>query len=153
MRTTNFDAIAASAPLNREASTVRDGSGDLWEPQIKATTLRWDAPPVPEAKMPAHVVDLSGRQIGRLTVVRYHGKRKSGGHFWLVRCSCGDYELRRNKFIENPPERHGPEDHECAACDYLHHIKWLQQNEAKAGRQRLAADASRLDKLAAGGRP
>lgn len=147
IRTTNFDAVAAAAPLNREASTVRDGSGDLWEPKIKATTKHWNAPPPPEAERPEDRPDLSGRVIDRLTVIRYHGPRKGG--FWLVRCACGDYELRRSKFIENPPPRSGEQVHACAACDYLHHIRWKAKNHAVAGRQRMRADEALLDRLAA----
>lgn len=148
MRTTNFDAIAAAAPLDRQASVVRDGSGDLWSGKVKPTTRHWDAPPPPEAARPDHVEDFAGRQVHRLTVVRYHGKRKGGGHWFLVRCACGDYELRRDKFLRDPPMREGQQEHACEACDYLAHIKWIARN-AGSGRLRVANDAAFLDQLAA----
>lgn len=100
IRTMNLDAVLASAPLNREASTVRDGQGEHWSPDIPPSVRHFKAPPQPVAVLPAVSMDLTGRKIGRLTVIRFHGysgdgKAKWPLQNWLVRCTCGDYELRR----------------------------------------------------------
>lgn len=146
MRTTNFDALAASAPLDRQASVVRDGSGDLWEAKIKETTPHWDCPPPPLAERPDWVVDVTGQVVDRLTVVRYHGKRKAGGHWFLVRCACGAYELRRHRFFQALPVRTEGQEHSCEACSYLHTIKFhVSSRNTKASRE---ADSAMLDRMA-----
>lgn len=147
VRTMSFDAVAAAAPLNREASVVRDGSGDLWAPKIKEHIEHWDAPPPPEAPRPEIMPDLTGRTVGRLTVIRYHGRRGDSGR-WLVRCACGAYELRRSKAITNPKPRDGGQEHACAACDYLYSITWKQKHLG-SGVGRKRADDALLDRLAA----
>lgn len=147
VRTMNFDALAASAPLDAKASTVRDGAGDLWEPKLKAPHRHWKAPPPPLAALPPNAEDLAGRKVGRLTVVRYHGKVGKFGR-WLVRCQCGDYELRRRTAIVNYRPGDGRNEASCQACDYLRHIRWVAAN-AGSGRARNASDAAMLDELAA----
>ncbi len=98
MRTTNFDVIAASAPLNREASVARDGSGETWGFEVHEQISHWKAPPLPTHRRPHGMSDLSGRSFGLLKVLRFHGYRegKNAPALWLVRCSCGDYETRRH---------------------------------------------------------
>ncbi len=97
MRVTNWDAVATSAPLDRQASIVRDGSGDTWDHEVHPQIDHWKAPPLPLAKKPDALEDLTGKRWGRLVVVRFHGKRegKNAPLCWLVRCACGDYETRR----------------------------------------------------------
>ena len=147
MKTTNWDAVAASAPQDRQASVIRDGSGDLWAPKVSETSHHWDAPPPPLAERPEWVVDRTGEVIDRLKVVRYHGKRKSGGHWFLVRCTCGAYELRRDKFFATRPQRTEGQEHACEACDYLHTIKFHASNRNTGASRK--AEESRLDELAA----
>lgn len=152
VRTTNFDAIATATPLNREASTVRDGSGDLWSAKIKFPERHWSAPPPPLAKRPKNVADKTGVQIDRLRVVQYHGRAPNRAHLWLVRCACGDYELRRDKFVTTRPVLTEGNEHACQACDYLRKIKWHAKN-AGSGLGRMKEDAALLDRIAAGERP
>lgn len=149
MRTTNFDAIAAAAPLDRTASTVRDGSGDMWEPTMKSGQKHWKAPPLPTEPFVAVPgskwrIDLAGRQLGRLTVIRYHGRSgvSTPEPMWLVRCVCGDYELRRAKSIINGTEANPC----CLICQANDRLR------ARASRPCTKADrqkqASRLDQIA-----
>ncbi|MFW1675974.1 hypothetical protein ACG9H4_19300, partial [Acinetobacter baumannii] len=91
-------------------------SNDHWEARIPPTTPHWSAPPPPLAPKPDVVEDLTGRVVGLLTVVRYHGSKKTKGSQWLVRCACGDYELRSTKAIINHA---GQFEATCAACDWL----------------------------------
>lgn len=105
VRTTNFDAIAAAAPLDRTASVIRDGSGDLWEPSIPETFKRWFAPPVmkPRAWLLARsavAAQLLDRRFGRLVVLGVldePGKTEKAA--WVVRCDCSYYETRKAKTL------------------------------------------------------
>lgn len=36
------------------------------------------------------MVDLTGKQFGRLTVLRQHGKNAYSQVLWLCRCECGN---------------------------------------------------------------
>lgn len=141
MRTMNFDAIAASAPPDRQASTVRDGSGDLFTVAIPDDREHWEAPPLPEADMPEVIEDLTGRMIGRMTVVRYHGRRAGQGA-WLVRCCCGDYEVRRGSSIR----RNAQPDHACIECNHLQRIVFAAGPGSTMATRK--AEESRLDAIA-----
>lgn len=148
MRTTNFDAIAAATPLNRTASTVRDGSGDQYEGKVPDWHAHWKAPPLPESNLRTEsgAVDLAGLAFGQgMRVIRYHRSRSKSAQ-WLVRCSCGDYELRSTRAIKSAAPTHV-----CQACDWFQHVKWQAQNERR-GRTVAAADAAILDGLAEAGR-
>lgn len=48
--------------------------------------------------------DLSGARCGRFTVIGQfdNGKKYLNGARWVVRCSCGRYEVKRTKTIKNP---------------------------------------------------
>lgn len=127
MRTTNFDAIATSAPLDKTASVVRDGTGEHWDPSVKDGRLHWVAPP-PCGVRPAHAPDLVGCRVGRLTVVGYYdkGSKNGGGSRWVVRCTCGAYETRRSKAIRNPRPRDDGEEQACFKCETLIHARRIQ---------------------------
>lgn len=119
MRTTNFDALAASSPLDRNASIVRDGSGDLWSAKIPEHHQHWKTPQPIQPRIPGNMPNYTGVDFGRLKVIGYHGDGR-----WLVRCACGDYELRRTKAIrhrDRPQEQ--PDDEamcwECARVKIL----------------------------------
>lgn len=125
MRTTNFDAVVASAPLNRTASVVRDGSGEHWDPVVRATQAHWTSPP-PMKSPPTVAPDLTGATTGRLRVVGYYGSSKKSGSRWVVRCTCGDYELRRSKAITNPIVA-GDTPPMCCKCTALEDLKKQDQ--------------------------
>jgi hypothetical protein len=127
MRTTDFDAIATAAPLNREASTVRDGSGDQWTPTIPATVLHWRDLP---ALRPPQSLSLQGRQaladmqgtrFGRLTVIGLLDKEHSSAPAtWVCRCVCGAYEGRRMKALQSGK---AVMCHECRAVEEIRATK------------------------------
>lgn len=148
MRTTNFDALATAAPLDRQASIVRDGSGDQWEARIPDFHLRWIAPPAlrpvvglePNAKLLA--AELIGRHIGRLTVlgILLEPARKAHAR-WVVRCDCGYYEARKAKTLTQG-------DHArmmCMACDKVDQLRQMG-SRPNTGSARAASEQL-LDKL------
>lgn len=146
MRTTNFDAIAAAAPLDRQASVVRDGSGDLYEAPKSATQAFWTAPPEPEGPLPPGVEDLSGRAFGQMRVIRYHKRNPKTGSLWLCRCVCGGYELRRGKIVRESGGK-GDGGGCCHQCD---RVRRMREGRFKSTRSDQVA---LLDRLAAGERP
>lgn len=50
-------------------------------------------------KPPKIAPKLTGVRFGRFTVVGMHGTIRG---VWVVRCACGDYEVRTAKAIRNP---------------------------------------------------
>jgi len=143
LRTTNYDAISAAAPLDAQARLVRDGSGDQWQGRIPADVEHWRAPPLPEAPLPSGVRNLAGLSVGRLTVVRYHRTHPKRGARWLVRCQCGDYEVRSTKALTGsvPVERSM-----CHACGYLDGMQRAPTRDTAADR---ADDEALFERLAA----
>jgi len=45
---------------------------------------------------------LTGRRFGKLTVVRPHGKTKSGKYTWLCRCDCGVEKIKQALIQDQP---------------------------------------------------
>lgn len=148
IRTMDFDRIASSAPLDATASAVRDGSGDLYDGPNLGDRQHWKAPPLPLALKPLHLADLTGRRVGeRLTVVRFHGQsgKSTPVNVWLVRCDCGDYEVRQDKKIRNGGH---PED-ACAICA---HARVLRERAARTStRKSRELSAAALDRIVSRG--
>lgn len=128
-RTVDYDRLVSSAPVNRQAALTRDGRGfDLGyaEPELEN---HWTAPPPPERMPSRDLPRLEGRTFGAgMRVVRYHSKRSNGAR-WLVRCACGDYELRATQAIQTAQA-----DHACQRCNLTRHMRW-------AANPKRAADA------------
>lgn len=136
MRTVNYDALATSVPLNRSAAVVRDGRSmdvatvterppgyvcsDLplptREPKSESTAAGWR--------------DLRGVRFGRMVVV---GMSATVAKRWVVRCSCGRYELRKSATIKDldRPEAQGM----CFECGHVEKLK-AEAREIAAGRGR-----------------
>lgn len=152
IRTTNFDALAAAAPLDRQASTIRDGSGDLWEAKISETTKRWIAPPPlkPLASLSppgrAFAREMVGQRFGRMVVLGVlddGGERKQAS--WVCRCDCGYYETKKAKSLRSPQES------KCSACIGLEQLQTLDR--ARSTTETRKRDEALLDRIAAGDRP
>lgn len=120
IRTTNFDALAASAPLNTTAAVVRDGLGEHWDPEVTDGRMH-SATPIATQPVAPGVEDLTGLVVDRLTVIGFHEKRKAAGRMWVVRCTCGAYEVRRGRLLtaERSSPQHAPL--ECFKCERLHY--------------------------------
>lgn len=63
-----------------------------------------------------------GQNQGKLTVVYYAGNRRANDgevmHYWLVRCNCGEFEIRRHIALA----RKKPDD-ACEKCKRLSFLK------------------------------
>lgn len=72
-------------------------------------------PPAPErAWNPGFGRDHHGKRYGKIAVVGFHGRTGNGRAVWLVRCDCGDYELRRGTSLGTFKHR----EDQCFACSY-----------------------------------
>lgn len=145
MRTTNFDAIAAAVPLDSTASVVRDSvSRDVWTASIPPDIQHWSAPPLPAKTLRCDVEDLSGRLVGRMRVVRFHGATANGkpGPLWLVRCPCGDYEVRRTTTVLN----NANPDACCFVCTTVEKLR--RQGASRPTKGSREADSAMLDRFA-----
>ena len=126
MKTTNWDAVIASAPLNTDAAKARDGGGVGWTPEVRREEdfVRSHAP----IKIRAIVwhqtwSDLAGLKVGKLTVIGcadLPGRSKKRPAAWVVRCVCGYYETRIAKTLRDP--EYAPRA-ACSECMYLDDLK------------------------------
>lgn len=91
-----FDGIQRK-PVDK-TSAMMFAKGVQYTNSVKVTCAHWESPP-PLRAIPPDAPKLVGEKIGRFTVIGLH--RDYNGS-WVVRCSCGDYELRKAKSILNP---------------------------------------------------
>ena len=106
----DFSIIATSLPINKTAKLVtQKGEGYNSTVKIQSGKYHSETPTMKIIKFigdPKH--DLSGYKYGRLTVIGYCGKagktrkqrQKKTGR-WLVRCACGNYEIRHTTALNN----------------------------------------------------
>lgn len=122
MKGVDWDALAAAAPLNRDASIARDGSGEIFTPLKRGLKERQftEIPPLRAHPPDPGFVDMTGRKIGRLTVVGYLGKGHKGA-LWLVRCACGAFERRVTRTLKRSAVD-GRNDR-CGECGYLDELR------------------------------
>ena len=130
----SFDKILTSTPINKQAAVVAGGKGQHWEPEVKITQAHWDAPPKCK-KRPDDQIDKSGTTFGRLTVISYFGAKSDGSSQWLVRCSCGAYETRTGKAVENKNNC----DDACVKCRSALAIK-KRYSVVQRGKDHICSD-------------
>lgn len=126
----DWSRIAAAAPINRTAAVVTSGSRERSDRPLPPKD-RWlsHAPPptIPERYWPARhsgFEDLCGRKLGRLTVVGYLGKQNPKKKArWLVRCTCGDYEVRSAAAIKAGHDQ----DDCCWGCHRVQRMREAQR--------------------------
>lgn len=104
----------ARDPINRDVARAMQGGEhhvpkghagagqDRYEERIREILAMPQKPRPPKLVTP--VKDWAGEKVGRLTVVCYSHSRKSNPkkgtlHFWVVRCLCGNYEMRRQQSL------------------------------------------------------
>lgn len=132
--TTIFDKLAASAPIDRSAALTM-ARGDGYVPAVKVTCEHWSAPPPmrPVAHAGPEFSDLTGVAYGRLKVIGVIDRPAgaTGSIRWVVRCACGDYEVRTSKAIK----RATPEDR-CTICRHAAFLQRTASHPVNGGRAR-----------------
>ncbi len=101
-------------PVDKTAALVVQ-RGERFDSNKKLGGLHWKTQPPIKTGVWVEV-DLTGRECGRLQVIGLHADMKKR---WVVRCACGDYEVRSAKAINNP-ENHGDR---CCNCRHLAFLK------------------------------
>lgn len=114
-RTNNHALRKAYRPAGVYAVTgIRPASGDLVAaggPRSPNDSLD----PLPTRRVQEGTPledDLTGRRVGRLTVVGPSSKRPAR---WVVRCDCGVFSIRKARAIRNPENTSDC----CGTCGYL----------------------------------
>lgn len=98
-------------PSRRQCEPV----GRIPEGPSISRDLGWTFEPLPTGPLTAGVKDLTGRAVGRLTVVGLAPSNGSGAR-WVVQCDCGRYGINRPKFLQSEVARRRAM---CRACDAL----------------------------------
>lgn len=114
-----FDAILASAPANATAARVTS-KGTHFTPKMNEANhiAHWDAPPkMRKVDTSTGAPNLVGAKFGRFTVVgclddTNGASRKEIPIKWVVRCACGDYEVRTSRAVRNPANS----EDRCRVC-------------------------------------
>lgn len=105
-------------PVNKTAAIVV-GKGVDYDAPInpKANKVFQDKPPKIRAFTGCD--DLSGVKFGRFTVV---GLSLDFNSRWVVRCACGNFEMRKAKSIKN-------KSNSIDCCLECRHLIYLKRNE------------------------
>lgn len=140
MRTSNWDAMIASAPLDKQAAMIRDGRGGAED--IKIDNCYKEQPAL--RAYTGGSEDITGQRFGRLTVV---GLSDINGS-WVCRCDCGHYARQKLKALRSQAEKGRAE---CGLCDYVHRAERGEIPDAaervilRSARKAQASAASVLD--------
>lgn len=112
MRTTDWDALAASAPINADAARAVVYGYGTEEPTLLEHAKQ-------QLPVNANFVNLIGLKKGWLQVIAYAGSNRNiGSARWIVRCICGRYEFRRTRAL-----RPDVTNDRCADCSRLRSIQ------------------------------
>lgn len=127
LRTTNWDAVITSSPLDKQASIVRDGRGSGVEVTIENSFT--EQPPVRDFRdfFGKPEDDLRDQRFNYLTVLGLAEKRKN----WVCKCDCGRFAHFTTKGLRALAERNRAK---CGECDYLER---LRNGEIPSDAQRL----------------
>ena len=100
----DMDAVAPLTPHDKTAAVV-GGKGVHYEFSVLPTRAFSDTPlpmrPPSKAELgnPAFI-NLTGRKVGRMTIVGIAERKTNDGMNWVVRCVCGNYETRKTKYLK-----------------------------------------------------
>lgn len=117
MKTTDWDAVVASAPMRKVDAIIRDSAGEAGL-DVKGGNLY--VGPSEMRPCPPDTEDLTGRRFGKLTVLgllRQSNPKGKKPAKWVCRCDCGNYAHQRGKALNN-----GARDR-CDQCDAWEQVK------------------------------
>lgn len=142
MKTTDWDRVVTSAPLNKDAALARDGKGTSWTPARQFTNV-FETPPLMRKYTDVAHNDLTGRRFQKFVVL---GLRQEGSG-WVCRCDCGRYSIQHKGGLLKQQSLGRAY---CGECDYVEEMKAKRlpgKDEAEAARirkeERKALDAER----------
>ena len=112
------EEIAKKIPINKTAALVT-AKGVHFKPGNKINSIY--------SEMPLRTIPVlrgeenhTGKKFGFFTVAgKYFEKQAGNRPMWVVRCSCGNYETRRSRSINNPANKNDS----CHSCRELMHLK------------------------------
>lgn len=121
----NFEFISNSKPVNKTASRILN-SGIHYDYDVKNKSYHSENPmpiickeKIQLLKLNPLFIDFTGYTHGYFKVI---GLCRDFNKRWLVRCSCGDYEIRSTKAIKNHITNNHSTDR-CAKCEDLKRIR------------------------------
>lgn len=127
---TNWDALLASTPISSQAAKDASARGTSFKPAKDLYGDHHQHSHAPFKTKPIKTgIDLTGHVWGRLTVIGLADlpdrkkSDKSRKAAWVVRCTCGTYEMRTARALRDPKYLSRAM---CSECDYV--------SEMKAGR-------------------
>lgn len=136
IRTVDFDRLASSTPLNKQAAVDYNATGE--QPSCKASGGHVLLAPPRMRPVPtvSTFVDLTGRRFGSLAVIGLKAIEPEDGKWaetrWVCRCTCGNYTLRRaDKLSKKPADA----DERCPECDQKRRV--LESAGSKKADRRL----------------
>ena len=127
--------IHARVPVNSTAANVVKPSHERDRLHVdRETTDIRSAVPLPTRSLDGilgqpNFIDLTGRKIGKLTVIGLSTLKatKVGGSRWVCRCVCGYYVHRTARVIKSETEY---ADQACKVCYYVQHLKGENKNHS-----------------------
>lgn len=142
MKTTSWDAIVTSSPIDKQAAIARDGKGIGASPQATLSNTFEAPPPVVEI--------LTGQRFGKLVVFGLCVPTDSNRRIiWVCRCDCGRYTKVSAKAL--PKQAEIGRAH-CGECDYWTGVRNGTVSAPKdrpaikeAAKERRAAEAAERD--------
>lgn len=121
--------IIASRPVDATAARVTSAGPKGLESSKRIAQAHSDVP-LPMRSVPSEVRhNLIGRSFGRFTVIGLSVTRPSqpGGQAWVCRCSCGQYEIRRSRSIQNTKNAAIDRCDRCRQVEYLRRLSERRQ--------------------------
>lgn len=115
-----------ATPINRVARRTTVAKGEHYDfdcTEVDPTGKHWKSPP-PLRPLPRLAENLKGITFGRLTVIGVYGNHPKKGTSWVVRCTCGDYEIRYKRAIKNPDNN----EDRCGNCNQLKMMQEKREN-------------------------
>lgn len=111
------EEIAKKVSINKTAALVT-GKGVRFESRKKFNSSHSESPlrTVPANK---RETNYTGKRFGYFVVIGKYWKKKAGGKpTWVVKCSCGHYETRTSRSINNTANKKD-RCHHCRETGYL----------------------------------
>jgi hypothetical protein len=130
---TNWDALAAAEPLNRDAAIVVAQGREAAPTRTMPAHVAHSDVPLPMRPWSGDGPNLTGKTFGRLRCIGIfepENRAKNTRLTWVVKCACGTYENRRLKALDRATYLM------CAACARLEILKVADRERAQGKSKR-----------------